>query len=232
MTTDTGGRHRRREIPGLPGRVAPQTRVGERIGAGPALVICVTLSVLAFGARSLTWLVALTAVDALLADLLCSRGSSLWRDAAKLVVWQTVVIVGLHVLRFGLDGWWPGARTSWQLFLAFLPGMVLLGSMPPSRLTRALDRILPYRLAFVLTSSMRFIPLILSEVRSIHEVQMLRGARVLPRDVIKPWNWPDLVHCVLVPAIIQSLALAAQIADAARARDFGLRERRTYWPGP
>jgi len=231
MVADTV-RRRAREIPGLPGGVVPQTRVGARVGAGPALAACVTLSVLAFGARSLTWLVVLTAVDLLLAGLLCSRGSSLWRDAAKLIVWQTVIIVGLYLLRFGLDGWWPGTRTSWQLFLAFLPGMVLLRSMPQSSLTRTLDRLMPYRVAFVLTASMRFIPLILSEVVSIHEVQMLRGARVLPRDMIRPWNWPDLVRCVLVPAIIQSLALAAQIADAAHARDFGARERRTYWPGP
>ena len=208
-----------------------QTWLGKRVPPGARLVVCVVLAALAFGARSAETLAALTAVNALHALLFCGWVCAVWRDGGKLFAWQTATIVGLYLLRFGGEGLWPGIQTSGQLFLAFLPGMVFLQSVPQSRLVQTLNRIMPYQAAFVLCTSMRFIPLVLREVRSIHEAQLLRGARILPRDLLRPWNWPDLVHCVLVPAVIQSLALAAEIAAAARARDFGTRERRTYWPG-
>lgn len=223
---------RPRGIPGLLEGEQLQTVVTRRLPAGALVLICTALSVAAFGARSVWVLGVLSAFDVGLALLLCPRRARLGRQAAQLLAWQTAVIVGLYLLRFGAEGAAPGLRTSWQLFLAFLPGMVLLRSLPPSRLVQALNAVLPYRAAFVLATSIRFIPLVLREVRSIHEVQILRGARVLPRDLVRPWNWPDLVHCVLVPAVIQSLMLATQISLAARARAFGARDRRTYWPGP
>lgn len=223
------GRLRKRG--GLSGGTGPQTRIGKLIPPGARLIICVLLAALAFGARSAETLVALAVLNALHAILFCGWSCAVWRDAGKLFAWQTATIVGLYLLRFGGEGLWPGVRTSGQLFLAFLPGMVFLQSVPQSRLIQTLNRIMPYRAAFVLSTSMRFIPLVLREVRSIHEAQVLRGAKILPRDLLRPWNWPDLVHCVLVPAVIQSLALAAEIATAARARDFGKEERRTYWTG-
>ena len=226
---DMPGRWRKRG--GLSGGSAPQTRFGKRVPPGARLVVCVVLAALAFGARSAETLAVLAAVNALHAFLFCGWSGGVWRDGGKLFAWQTVTIVGLYLLRFGGEGLWPGVRTSGQLFLAFLPGMVFLQSVPQSRLIETLNRIMPYRAAFVLSTSMRFIPLVLREVRSIHEAQVLRGARILPRDLLRPWNWPDLVHCVLVPAVIQSLALAGEIATAARARDFGSGDRRTYWPG-
>jgi len=212
-------------------RTAEQSWIAERIPPGARLLVCVFLSVLAFGARTEALLAGLSTADILLVLLLCGRRCSVWREGTRLFVWQTGVIATLYLIRFGPDGLWPGIRASWQLFLAFLPGMVFVQSVPQSRLVQTLNRIMPYRTAFVLSTSMRFIPLVVREVKSIHEAQVLRSAKILPRDLLKPWNWPDLVHCVLVPAIIQSLALAAEIARAARARDFGRKDRRTYWPG-
>ena len=170
-----------------------QTPFGRRLPAWLIVAGCTGLSVAAFGARTVESLAALSAAELVVALALCPERRRLAREGARLLAWQTAIIAGLYVLRFGVDGIGEGGRTSWQLFLAFLPGMTLL--------------------------------------RSIHEVQILRGARILPRDLMRPWNWPDLVHCVLVPAVIQSLALAGEISLAARARDFGTGERRTYWPG-
>ena len=208
-----------------------QTPFGRRLPAWLIVAGCTGLSVAAFGARTVESLAALSAAELVVALALCPERRRLAREGARLLAWQTAIIAGLYVLRFGVDGIGEGGRTSWQLFLAFLPGMTLLRSMPPSRLVRTLNSIMPYQAAFVLATSLRFVPLVLREVRSIHEVQILRGARILPRDLMRPWNWPDLVHCVLVPAVIQSLALAGEISLAARARDFGSGKRRTYWPG-
>ena len=208
-----------------------QTRLGRRLPAWVIVGGCTGLSVTAFGARSIEALAVLSMVELAVALALCPERGRLVREGTRLLAWQTTVIVALYILRFGVDGVAEGTRTSWQLFLAFLPGMALLRGLPPSRLVQVLNRVMPYQAAFVLATSLRFVPLVLREVRSIHEVQILRGARILPRDLMRPWNWPDLVHCVLVPAVIQSLALAGEISLAARARDFGTGERRTYWPG-
>jgi len=208
-----------------------ENRIGAWIPPGWKLLICVCLSALAFGARSVGLLAGLGLAELLLGRAFCPGGRFPWREGGKLAGWQTAVIVGLYLIRFGTEGVWPGLRTSAQLFLAFWPGMVFVQSVPAAEIARTLGRVLPYKTAFVLSTSMRFMPLVIREIRSIHEAQVLRGARILPRDLLRPWNWPDLVHCVLVPAIIQSLALAAEIALAARARDFGCAEGRTYWPG-
>jgi energy-coupling factor transport system permease protein len=47
----------------------------------------------------------------------------------------------------------------------------------------------------------------------------------------RPRFWPDWVHCLLVPTLVRALSLAADIALAATARDFGLHKQRTHWPG-
>ena len=210
---------------------AEPAAVVARWPAGVWIVVCTALSVAAFAARSWPLLALLAALDAALALALCRQRWRLLRDAARLFLWQTAVIAGLYALRFGTGQIEIGVRTSCQLLLAFVPGMVLVRGLPPARLARAFAALLSDRAAFVLTTSLRFVPLLLREVRQIHEVQVLRGARVLPRDLARPWHWPDLVRCVLVPAVIQTLVLASRISLAARARDFGLHPRRTYWPG-
>ena len=202
-----------------------------RIPAGTKLLLCMALSILAFGARTPTHLACLTAADLLLLLLLRAGANAVWREGRRVFVWQTGIIVGLYLIRFGLEGLWPGFRTSWQLFMAFLPGMIFLQSTPQPRIVETLMRVLPHKTAFVLAISIRFIPLVLREVRSIHEAQVLRGAKILPRDLLRPWNWGDLIHCLLVPVIVQSLVLSGEIARAARARDFGIEDRRTCWPG-
>jgi energy-coupling factor transport system permease protein len=208
-----------------------ERRMASLVPAGWKLLICISLSALAFGARAAELLAGLVVVELLLGLAFCPLGRMPWRDGARLLGWQTGIIVGLYLFRSGAAGLWPGLRTSGQLFLAFWPGMVFVQSVPAAEIARTLGRLMPYRTAFVLSTSMRFMPLMIRELKSIHEVQVLRGAKILPRDLLRPWNWPDLVHCVLVPAIIQSLALAAEIAQAASARDFGCGDSRTHWPG-
>ena len=198
---------------------------------GVRLLLCMVLSILAFGARTPVLLAGLTLANLLLLLLWRAGARTVWRSARRIFLWQTGIIVGLHLLRFGSSGFWPGFRTSWQLLMAFLPGMIFVQSTPQSHIVQMLMRILPHKTAFVLGTSIRFIPLVIREVRSIHEAQALRGAKILPRDLLRPWNWRDLVHCLLVPVIVQSLFLAGEIARAARARDFGIKDQRTCWPG-
>jgi len=72
--------------------------------------------------------------------------------------------------------------------------------------------------------------LLTSEFRSMYEAQVLRGARILPKELMLPWNWLDFVQCLLVPVIVRTLAVSREIAMAAQIRNFGADTTRTCWP--
>jgi energy-coupling factor transport system permease protein len=177
---------------------------------------------------TLCWL---TTADALF--LLITRpGASFIKRAAKAILWQAGIISGLYWLRFGsLAGIVPGLIISWQLALAFLPGMVFVKIVPEARIVQMFSAILPYRMAFIMATCLNFLPLLLAEIKSIQEGQILRGAKILPKDLLNPLNWRDVIHCLVVPVMIQTMNLSAQIALAARARDFGMTGKPTSWPG-
>lgn len=201
-----------------------------RLPAGVALLLCFVLSLGAIVARSPQVLGVLTLANGvLLLVQRCERRTL--KRGVRLLVLQGGVVTGLYLLRYGAEGLLPGLRISWQLLLVFIPGLFLLTGATTSSLARALGRVLPARSAFVLAVSLRFLPLLLAEISAIYEAQLLRGARILPRDLVSPRNWPDLLHCLIAPAVVQALELADNIARAARAREFGCLRERTCWPG-
>lgn len=204
---------------------------GDAKWVGLRMLLSLTLSCLAFAARSIPSLLVLTAVNLALLWYLGNGQISLRREF-KAFFWQTLIILTLYLVRFqNLTGLWGGFQISWQLFLALLPSMVFVRSTSQTRIVQVLNRVMPCRMAFVLSTCLKFAPHLLAEIRCIYEGQVLRGARILPKDLTKPWNWFDLLHCVVVPAVVQSMALAGNIALAARARDFGSHPRRSCWPG-
>ena len=204
---------------------------GDVARVGLRMLLALTLSCLAFVARTVPFLLVLTAIDLVLLWWLRSGQLSLRREL-KAFGWQTLVILVLYLIRFqDVTGLWAGFKISWQLFLALLPSMVFVRTTSQVRIVQALNKVMPCRTAFVLSTCLKFAPNLLAEIKSIYEGQVLRGARILPRDLTKPWNWLDFIHCVVVPAVVQGMALAGNIAVAARARDFGVRPRRTCWPG-
>ncbi len=154
------------------------------------------------------------------------------RREIKVLCWQTGVITGLYTLRFGLkEGIIPGLLISGQLFLAFFPGVIFIQTTPQTQIVMTLEKIMPSRVAFVLAMSIKFIPIMLGEIRIIYEAQVFRGARILPKDLLNPFHWTDVMHCLLFPAIVHGMVTANEIATAAKARDFGKYDERTHWPG-
>jgi energy-coupling factor transport system permease protein len=198
--------------------------------AGLALSLSFLLALAAVVLRSPLSLGGLTLANGLF--LLINRlPGRVLRRTLYLFLWQSAVLLSLDLLRFGpAEGLWPALRSSWQLLLAFLPGVVLLHCISQAAIARTLSRILPHRMAFALSVSLRFVPLLLREIGAIYEAQVLRGARILPRDLLIPRHWPDLLHCLIAPAVVQAMLLAQNIALAARAREFGRHPARTCWP--
>lgn len=203
-----------------------------RLPAGFMLVFCMVLSILAFAARRIELLVALGAVDLGLL-LLCSREVlATLRKSAVLLFWQASFIILLYLFRFGFaEGLAAGSQVGIQLFLAFWPGMIFMSACSQPSIVRAISKFIPDRAAFVMGTCLRFLPMLLSEMQQIREVQILRGAKILVRDLRRPRNWPDWFHCLLIPTLIKTMVLADEIAGAASARDFGIYPLRTNWPG-
>lgn len=208
-----------------------RSRKNEPFSAGLALILCFVLSLAAILVRTPAALGWLSLANAL---LLVGRRPDrrTWLRGLRLCLWQGGVVTGLYLLRYGpTEGLLPGLQVSWQLMLVFLPGLILLSGTSGSRIANILEKVLPPRSAFVLTASLKFLPLLLTEISSIYEAQRLRGARLRPRELLWPGNWFDLLHCLVAPAVIRALEIADNIACAAHTREFGRFPRRTCWPG-
>jgi energy-coupling factor transport system permease protein len=188
-----------------------------RLGAGWKLALATVAAAVAIAARSPAALAAL--LLAVVAGYRLARlsPSELWQDA-RWPLLQALVVTGLHALRDGAAGLGPGLRVGVQLALFFLPGALLLRTTPVEALGRDLERWLPRRLAFALSSSLRFLPYLTRELHEIVMAQRLRGARLDPRRLWHPGTWRDWVHCVGVPATVRALKTASDAALAARAR--------------
>jgi len=199
-----------------------------RLGGGTKLVIGCALSMAAVAARQ-PWELA-----AVLVPTLCYYFGArltlydLWRDLRYLLL-QGVLITVIYLCRFGHDGAWPALRTSLQIILAFLPGSVFLRTTQPTALMRGLRRILPYQISFLLFTSLRFIPFFARETREIAVAQRMRGARLAPLELRDPRNWPDLLHCLLLPLMVRALKTAEEASLSAQARGFGTAKGRSYW---
>ena len=153
----------------------------------------------------------------------------LWRDIRFFLV-QAVILTALFLYQRGYPaGLWQGARTSLQIVLFFIPGMVFLRTTQPSAMMRGFRKIIPYRIMFLLFTSMRFVPFFAREIQEIATAQKLRGARLSARKIRSPGFWLDLFHCLIIPMLVRALKTADEAALSAQARGMGLHPQRTYY---
>lgn len=200
-----------------------------RLGAGWKLLIGGILSAAAVVAHEPWSLLGVLVLN--LAYYFAARlcASDLWRDTRYLVMQMCIVMV-LYLSRYGVpEGLWPGVRIALQIALFFIPGIVFLRTTQASQMMRGLSRVLPYRLSFLVFTSLRFVPLFAREIREIAMAQRLRGARLAPLDLVNPVNWKDAFHCLLIPLLVRALKTADEAAMSAEARGFGKRPERTYF---
>jgi energy-coupling factor transport system permease protein len=79
---------------------------------------------------------------------------------------------------------------------------------------------IPYEFCFILSTSLRYVPLIGGKIRSIMDAQRSRGIDLRPRLR----NIPHFV-ALLMPLLVQSFVLAEQLAMAMESRGFARRGR-------
>lgn len=200
-----------------------------RLGSGWKLLLGTVLGVAAIAAQtpwSLAVVMALNAVYYFCARLTLS---DLWHDTRYLLV-QAFIVIGLYAARYGVpEGLWPGLRIALQIFLFFIPGIVFLRTTQASRMMKELSKVIPYRLSFLIYTSLRFVPIFAREIHEIKMAQQLRGARLTPKDLLNPGNWKDVFHCLMIPLLVRALKIADEASLSAEARGFGRGTERTYF---
>lgn len=94
----------------------------------------------------------------------------------------------------------------------------------PEDLGNALVKVgLPYSVAFVLSTSLQFVPVISRKAQNVVDAQRSRGIPLEP-GLSAVRHYPAL----LAPLLIQAFQLAEELAEAMETRGFG-RRGRTFW---
>jgi len=117
---------------------------------------------------------------------------------------------------FYREGLLYGAIQSMRLFSATLLSMIIVMTTYPSDLILGLNKIgVPEKIGFMLTISIRFLPLLMEGTKRIITAQKLRGLRLKGlRGGIKGFRY------LIVPLTIDCLRKARRIALAAEVRGF------------
>ncbi|MCK9364415.1 MAG: energy-coupling factor transporter transmembrane protein EcfT [Syntrophales bacterium] len=175
------------------------------------------------------------------AALTVASTSLIWSLAAGGILLLFIIVIGktrfyLHWLRmalpmslfFGAVVWWTAdARIAAQAALKLLTlatvFFVFFSITLPDDLGNSLVKAgMPYVVAFVLSTSLQFVPIMSRRIRNVIDAQRARGIPLEP-------GWSALRHypAFLGPILIQAFQMAEALAEAMEARGFG-RSGRTF----
>lgn len=126
-------------------------------------------------------------------------------------------------LFFGAVVWWTAdVRTAALAALKLLTltsvFFVFFSTTLPDDLGNSLVKVgMPYVVAFVLSTSLQFVPMIHRKIKNVLDAQRARGIPLEP-------GWSALRHypAFLGPILIQAFQMAEELAEAMEARGFGL----------
>lgn len=200
-----------------------------RLSAGWKMLISAALSIWILVVREPQPLLLATAACFLY--YFCARLTlaDLWRDI-RFFLLQFIILLSLYLYKLGYpEGVWPGIRTSIQIVLFFIPGIVFLRTTQVSSMMKGLRGIVPYRLLFLLFTSLRFVPFFAREIQELFMAQRLRGACLSPQEIRRPVFWRDIFSCVIIPLLVRALKTADEAALSAEARGMGAHSQRTYY---
>jgi energy-coupling factor transport system permease protein len=131
-------------------------------------------------------------------------------------------------LFFGAVTWWSaniesGAVAALKLLTLTTVFFAFFSTTDPEDLGNSLIKAgMPYPIAFVMSTSLQFVPVIGRKAKNVLDAQRTRGIPVEP-------GWSALRHypAFFVPLLIQAFQLAEELAEAMETRGFG-RPGRTF----
>ena len=133
------------------------------------------------------------------------------------------MIVFVFILGFIFFDFQVAGLLSIRLFTLLSVSFIFFYSLDPQEIGDALQNMgISFEFAFILTTSMRYVPMIGKKVRQISDAQQARGIDLRPR--IK--NITNFI-ALLMPLLVQSFILADDLALAMEARGFGSKQRKS-----
>jgi len=141
-----------------------------------------------------------------------------WISSLRLILPVTLFVFAVSAVFFSMaEAAFLGLRLICLLTLSF----ALFQKVSVEEMGESARRIgLPYGVSFILTSSMRYVPLLGERLTSIMDAQKSRGIDLRPRLR----NIPNFLALV-IPLLIQAILLSDHLAMAMEARGFGRKER-------
>ena len=113
-----------------------------------------------------------------------------------------------------------------RLLVPLLAFAYLFSTSTPNEVVLGLVRIgVPYKVAFLVSTTFRFVPFLLEEFNAIRDAQRLRG---IDYDALRLHRRLVALGRLLVPVLVNSLNKAQQLDIALQARGFTGAAERTY----
>ena len=131
-------------------------------------------------------------------------------------------------LFFGAVTWWSanmvmGAVAALKLLTLATVFFAFFATTTPEDLGNALIKIgVSYSIAFVLSTSLQFVPIIGRKAKNVMDAQRTRGIPLRPG-----WSALRYYPALLIPLLIQAFQLAEELAESMASRGFG-RPGRTF----
>jgi len=210
----------------------PGTSVLHKMNPIAKIVLAFLISVSAFAADSIPYLLFVLAADILLGVIggITNKTMRVLIGLLKFSVFLFILQLlfsrgGNRVFLFITDeGIITAVTICLRLVAACVPLALMLTITEYNDLTNALVRVtrLPYKYAFTIATTIRFIPLFLEEMAAIMEAQTARGVELDAGGFFKKMK---LVLPLAVPLLMISVRKIDSTAIAAEARGFHLRTR-------
>jgi energy-coupling factor transport system permease protein len=138
----------------------------------------------------------------------------------RLVLSMLVLVFIIGFIFFDLT---TAVLLSIRLFTLLTVSFIFFSSIDPQEMGDALHKMgMPYEISFILTTSMRYVPMIGRKVRQISDAQQARGIDLRPRFK----NISNFM-ALMMPLLVQSFILADELALAMESRGFGCKQRST-----
>jgi energy-coupling factor transport system permease protein len=140
------------------------------------------------------------------------------KGALKLILPVVGLVFGIAFFSFDLQ---TALLLCVRLFNLLAFSFVFFRGLDPEEMGAGLRKLrIPYAVTFILTTSMRYVPLISTRIRRIMDAQRSRGIDLRPRFK----NIPNFM-ALLMPLLVQCFILSEQLAVAMESRGFARRGR-------
>ena len=142
--------------------------------------------------------------------------------ACKVIVQLTppgTPILGYTAITYGGLIWLTAGVT--KVAIAVIAACIFTFSVPLSDLTSLWNMFLPHKLSFILTSGLRFYPVMAEKTQDVMAAAKSRGWEITSKNLVKRVK---AVYPIMFPVVREAAHLADRMALATEARAFGVKK--------